>query len=211
MGYTVADAMTFARGVADCHIAWFEEPVHWYDQVRGMHEVRAATGIRVTAGQSEMQRWGCRDLVEGGAVDILNTDLSLAGGHRMAACGGACGEPPGADGPPRRTASRCTSWLRPRACTPNIFRRSATPWGHTCLPWPHPAPGLGRVTKPLALVSRWTRRLCSAIAWIGDRLPLPSQGEGTTDRRGSRKLHDPAGPTTSLPKLFPNHLPVSSR
>jgi L-alanine-DL-glutamate epimerase-like enolase superfamily enzyme len=80
MGYTVADAITFARGVADCHIAWFEEPVHWYDQIRGMREVRAATGMRVTAGQSEMQRWGCRDLVEGGAVDILNNDISHAGG-----------------------------------------------------------------------------------------------------------------------------------
>ena len=80
MGYSVAEAITFARGVADCHIAWFEEPVHWYDQIRGMHEVRAATGIRVNAGQSEMQRWGCRDLVEGGAVDILNNDMSLAGG-----------------------------------------------------------------------------------------------------------------------------------
>lgn len=80
MGYTVADAVAFARGVAACNIAWFEEPVHWYDQIRGMREVRAATGIRVTAGQSEMHRWGCRDLVEGGAVDILNTDLSLAGG-----------------------------------------------------------------------------------------------------------------------------------
>ena len=80
MGYTVAEAITFARGVVDCNIAWFEEPVHWYDQIRGMREVRAATGIRVTAGQSEMHRWGCRDLVEGGAVDILNTDISLAGG-----------------------------------------------------------------------------------------------------------------------------------
>jgi L-alanine-DL-glutamate epimerase-like enolase superfamily enzyme len=80
MGYSVADAITFARGVADCHIAWLEEPVHWYDQLRGMRAVRTATGIRVTAGQSEMHRWGCRDLVEGGAVDILNTDLSLAGG-----------------------------------------------------------------------------------------------------------------------------------
>jgi D-arabinonate dehydratase len=80
MGYSVTEAITFARGVADCRIAWFEEPVHWYDQLRGMREVRAATGIRVTAGQSELHRWGCRDLVEGGAVDILNTDLSLAGG-----------------------------------------------------------------------------------------------------------------------------------
>lgn len=80
MGYSVGEAIAFARGVADCRIAWFEEPVHWYDQVRGMREVRAATGIRVTAGQSEMHRWGCRDLVEGGAVDILNTDSSLAGG-----------------------------------------------------------------------------------------------------------------------------------
>ena len=80
MGYTVAEAIAFAQGVADCHIAWFEEPVHWYDQIRGMREVRAATGIRVNAGQSEMHRWGCRDLVEGGAVDILNNDISLAGG-----------------------------------------------------------------------------------------------------------------------------------
>ena len=80
MGYAVEDAIAFARGVADCHIAWFEEPVHWYDQVRGMREVRAATDIRVTAGQSEMNRWGCRTLVEEGAVDILNNDISLAGG-----------------------------------------------------------------------------------------------------------------------------------
>jgi len=29
MGYTVAEAIAFARGVADCNIAWFEEPVHW--------------------------------------------------------------------------------------------------------------------------------------------------------------------------------------
>ena len=41
----VADAMTFARGVADCHIAWFEEPVHWYDQVRGMHEVARLASV----------------------------------------------------------------------------------------------------------------------------------------------------------------------
>lgn len=80
MGYSVADAITFARGVADFDIAWFEEPVHWYDQVRGMREVRRATGIRVTAGQSETQRWGCRTLVEEGAVDILNHDVSHAGG-----------------------------------------------------------------------------------------------------------------------------------
>ena len=80
MGYAVAEAIAFARGAADCNIAWFEEPVHWYDQVRGMREVRAATGMRVTAGQSEMQRWACRTLVEEGAVDILNNDISLAGG-----------------------------------------------------------------------------------------------------------------------------------
>ena len=123
MGYTVADAITFARGVADCNIAWFEEPVHWYDQIRGMREVRAATGIRVTAGQSEMHRWGCRDLVEGGAVDILNTDLSLAGGvtewRRVAAHASSHRV---LHGPPRGTAvSHAPARLDVAGAVPRVF------------------------------------------------------------------------------------------
>src|SRR5262247_2291991 len=77
--------------------------------------------------------------------------------------------------------SLCTSWLlRPRAYTPNIFRRSAIPWGPICLPWPHLSARAGSSSpKPLVLVLKWTRHLCSAIAWIGDRSPLEPQGAQT--------------------------------
>src|SRR5262249_35033095 len=72
----------------------------------------------------------------------------------------------------KNRCSRCTSWLlRPRVCIPNIFRWSATPWEPTCLPWPHLCARAGSsYPKPLVLVSRWMRRLCSAIAWIARNL-----------------------------------------
>jgi L-alanine-DL-glutamate epimerase-like enolase superfamily enzyme len=38
------------------------------------------TGVPVTAGQSEVTNYGCQALVRGGAVDILNVDISHAGG-----------------------------------------------------------------------------------------------------------------------------------
>lgn len=77
--WTVEDAMTFARGVKDLDLAWLEEPVRWYDQIEGNARVRSI-GIPVNAGQGEISRHGCRDLVVRGAVDILNVDVTIAGG-----------------------------------------------------------------------------------------------------------------------------------
>jgi D-arabinonate dehydratase len=45
-----------------------------------MRRVRERTGVPVTAGQSEITKYGCEALVRGGAVDILNVDVSHAGG-----------------------------------------------------------------------------------------------------------------------------------
>ena len=64
----------------DLNLFWFEEPVHWYDEIQGMKYVRQKTGIKVCAGQSEFSYRGCRELVEGEAVDILNFDVSIGGG-----------------------------------------------------------------------------------------------------------------------------------
>jgi len=77
--WTVEDAMKFARGVSDLDLAWLEEPVRWYDQIEGNARVRTL-GIPVNAGQGEISRHGCRDLVVRGAVDILNVDATIAAG-----------------------------------------------------------------------------------------------------------------------------------
>jgi L-alanine-DL-glutamate epimerase-like enolase superfamily enzyme len=77
--YTVAEAKRFCRQVEDCNIAWFEEPVT-ADDKRGLAEVRAGTDIPIATGESEFTRFAFRDLLELRAADILQPDLSIAGG-----------------------------------------------------------------------------------------------------------------------------------
>jgi D-galactarolactone cycloisomerase len=73
------EARRFAGGVAECRLAWFEEPVNSDDRA-GMAEVRASTDIPIAAGESEFTRFDFRDLIEARAVDILQPDLAIAGG-----------------------------------------------------------------------------------------------------------------------------------
>lgn len=79
-GYTVEEALEFARRAADLDIAWFEEPVRWHNDRRSLQRVRLGSTIPVAAGQSEVSPSGCRDLMEHGAIDICNFDASWSGG-----------------------------------------------------------------------------------------------------------------------------------
>jgi D-galactarolactone cycloisomerase len=79
-GWSAPDAVRFARLVEPLDIRWFEEPCHWYDDAALMARVRQATRIPVTAGQSEITSHGVRRLVEAGAVDFVNFDVSECGG-----------------------------------------------------------------------------------------------------------------------------------
>jgi D-arabinonate dehydratase len=79
-GFTRARAIEFARLIADYDIRWFEEPVQWLNDRLSMRDVRLATGIPVTAGQSEGSRQGARDLIASGAIDVCNSDASWIGG-----------------------------------------------------------------------------------------------------------------------------------
>jgi len=78
--WTVDQAITFCKQVEDLNVRWFEEPVVWCDQLRGLSEVRRVGKIPIVAGQGEISRFGCRDLIMAGAVDILNVDATIAGG-----------------------------------------------------------------------------------------------------------------------------------
>ncbi|HZT20893.1 MAG TPA: mandelate racemase/muconate lactonizing enzyme family protein [Dongiaceae bacterium] len=79
-GWTLREAVEFARLVQDQEIRWFEEPVRWYNDRLDMAAARSMTGIPVCAGQSEISRAGCRDLMMAGAIDVCNFDASWGGG-----------------------------------------------------------------------------------------------------------------------------------
>jgi len=72
-------ARRFCRGVEECNLSWFEEPVS-ADDVRGMAEVRAATDIPIAAGESLFTRFDFKQLIDARAVDILQPDPAIAGG-----------------------------------------------------------------------------------------------------------------------------------
>ncbi|MEO0561381.1 MAG: enolase C-terminal domain-like protein, partial [Chloroflexota bacterium] len=61
----------------------FLKPVRWYNDRRWMKDVRLATGIPVTAGQSAYTLDAVRDLIVEGSIDYCNFDASWAGGPSM--------------------------------------------------------------------------------------------------------------------------------
>jgi L-alanine-DL-glutamate epimerase-like enolase superfamily enzyme len=77
--YTVADAKRFAHQVADCDLAWFEEPLI-ADDKPGMAELRASTHIPIATGESEATRYAFRDIAVRRAADILQPDPGFCGG-----------------------------------------------------------------------------------------------------------------------------------
>lgn len=77
--FTVGDARRFAHQVADCDLAWFEEPII-ADDKRGTAELRASTHIPIATGESEATRYAFRDIAVLGAADILQPDPGFCGG-----------------------------------------------------------------------------------------------------------------------------------
>lgn len=79
-GWSAQDAIRFARLIAPLNIRWFEEPCHWHDDAAMMARVRQSISIPVTAGQCEITSQGVRRLIDAGAVDFVNYDVSEGGG-----------------------------------------------------------------------------------------------------------------------------------
>ena len=79
-GWSIPDAVEFARLVAEDNLYWFEEPCRWDIDRLAMRDVRALSGVSVCAGQSELSAGGCRELMASGAIDFCNFDSSWSGG-----------------------------------------------------------------------------------------------------------------------------------
>ncbi len=78
--YTLVQAMDAIRAFEPYNVFWFEEPLHWYDAIRGMARLTQHTSVPLCSGESESHLWACRDLVDLGLVRYLNFDGTRAGG-----------------------------------------------------------------------------------------------------------------------------------
>ncbi|PYM12416.1 MAG: enolase [Candidatus Rokuibacteriota bacterium] len=77
--WTVSEAKAFCRMVEDCDLYWLEEPVTADDKA-GLAEVRRASAIPISTGESEFTRHDFREIAELRGADILQPDLAIAGG-----------------------------------------------------------------------------------------------------------------------------------
>jgi D-galactarolactone cycloisomerase len=78
-GYNAATAVRMGRMMEPFDIRFFEEPVPPEDR-DGYRKVRAENPIPVAGGECEFTRYGFRDLIAGGCVDVVQPDLAVCGG-----------------------------------------------------------------------------------------------------------------------------------
>ncbi|MDJ0895639.1 MAG: mandelate racemase/muconate lactonizing enzyme family protein [Alphaproteobacteria bacterium] len=77
--YNAGTAVRMGRMMEPYDVRFFEEPVPPEDR-DGYRKVRAENPIPVAGGECDFTRYGFRDLIAGGCVDIVQPDISACGG-----------------------------------------------------------------------------------------------------------------------------------
>ncbi|MEM9157470.1 MAG: mandelate racemase/muconate lactonizing enzyme family protein [Verrucomicrobiota bacterium] len=77
--YSARTAIELGNRLADLDIHWFEEPVMATD-VEAYREVKAGQPIPISGGEVLRNRFETRDLLVNRALDIIQPDVTLAGG-----------------------------------------------------------------------------------------------------------------------------------
>jgi galactonate dehydratase len=77
--FTPRAAVGIARALAELEPAWLEEPIP-PENPAALRRVREATHLPIATGERAHTLGDCRELVEGGCVDILQADLTHFGG-----------------------------------------------------------------------------------------------------------------------------------
>jgi len=106
----------------DCGVTWFEEPVSSQD-LAGLAAVRAQVRPDVTAGEYSWSLADSARLIEAGAVDCLQLDVTCCGGG---CCSTGFSARPAASSPPipadRATGPRPRAAARGRGALPDGLR-----------------------------------------------------------------------------------------
>jgi L-alanine-DL-glutamate epimerase-like enolase superfamily enzyme len=79
MGWDLSYAIDMIRRLEDLNLRWVEEPLV-PDDIDGYVRLRSAVSTPISAGEHEFTRWGYRDLLTRGAVDIVQPDVNRMGG-----------------------------------------------------------------------------------------------------------------------------------
>ncbi|WP_319476363.1 mandelate racemase/muconate lactonizing enzyme family protein [Marispirochaeta aestuarii] len=77
--YRASDALRVGKILEEYGYLMFEEPVPPED-LDGYRRLRSSLNIAIAGGECEYTRWGFRDLIVGGTLDIVQPDISVAGG-----------------------------------------------------------------------------------------------------------------------------------
>lgn len=77
--YDVPSACRIARELEPFHLMWLEEPIP-AENIDALVRVRAQTRTPICAGENLYLRWGFRELLERGAVDVIEPDVPKCGG-----------------------------------------------------------------------------------------------------------------------------------
>ena len=78
--YDVEGAVSASQAYAPYDIFWFEEPVHWYDEVDGLRQVTEITGIPIASGEGARTRWHARQLLTNSNIRYMQYDGMKSGG-----------------------------------------------------------------------------------------------------------------------------------
>lgn len=78
-GYDVSTAIDVGRKIKGQDLVWYEEPI-LPDDVRGYLEIKQALGMRIAGAEALAGRWAFRELIQQRALDIVQPDISIAGG-----------------------------------------------------------------------------------------------------------------------------------
>ena len=80
--YDRSTALESIRSISEQGIYWYEEPVP-PTEVEAYREIRAASGLRIAGGEALEGLSAFRDLVSKRALDIVQPDISIAGGFTV--------------------------------------------------------------------------------------------------------------------------------
>ncbi len=80
--YDRSTALESIRSIAEQDVYWYEEPVP-PTEVEAYREIRAASGLRIAGGEALEGLSAFRDLVSKRALDIVQPDISIAGGFTV--------------------------------------------------------------------------------------------------------------------------------
>ena len=77
--WNVPYATRMANRLSEYNIRWLEEPV-LADKLDSYAQIRDGSPIDISGGEHEYTRWGFRQIVERGAMDVLQPDIYWCGG-----------------------------------------------------------------------------------------------------------------------------------